>query len=354
MKRKYLMQVLLYGAFALLVLFAVFVSGKLTEGGEKRIEPIPEFSVMLEGKEISALYYDTDHMWVGCNDGIYLFDHLTMEILQVVDDLQLVYTSAMVQTPDGTVWVGHEHGLTGFTAEGERVEFRYPEIPKGRVNAVEWDGENLWCGTYHGAARMKKNADGWCSIEYLDQSQGLISDSVNVIKQIGDELWFASYLDHQNGGLTIKGKNVLQIGVDDGLIHPYITSLQEVGEGKVLAGCGYMRTGGLALLEKHEGIYAVTQTFEKEDGLPGEKVRYLYEDENGYLWITTEYDGILIVNQSKDGLTKPLKGLYYTVEHGLSDNEIKCIAESEENYWLGGKYGLTIISKEYINEQMKK
>ena len=56
----------------------------------------------------------------------------------------------------------------------------------------------------------------------------------------------------------------------------------------------------------------------------------------------------------RDGLKKLLSGLIFTMEHGLSDNEIKCMEETEEYYWLGGKYGLTLIRKSYIREQMER
>lgn len=355
MRKRHVIQILFYLVFGALVILAMVVSGKLSEEQEAAATKISEFSVMLEGREISALYFDGTYMWVGCNDGLLIYDGDTQELIKTIDELEVLYTSGIEQTPDGTVWIGHEEGMTGIGADGERMDFSYPDLPKGRINTVEWDGRQLWCGSYSGAARLVMTDEGWSAVQLYGAADGLISDSVNAIRKNGDELWFASYLDHRSGGLTImENDRITCIGTEEGLPHPYVTSLQVLPDGAVLAGCGYMESGGLAMVVKEQGSYQVKEVFDDLDGIPGEKVRYLYYDENGYLWITTEYDGILIVDFEKNGLEAPLAGLTYTVDHGLSDNEIKCIAETADAYWLGGKYGLTLINKSYIEEQMRE
>lgn len=259
----------------------------------------------------------------------------------------MVYSAGMIMTPDGSMWIGHEDGLTRIDEYGNRSEYRAPDIPKGRVNTVEWDREAVWIGTYSGAAKLEPCENGWEVTEIHNRATGLVSDSVNVIRSVDDTLWFASYLDTKNGGITIVSDRGRQtITVEDGLPHPYVTSLLPLSDGRMLAGCGYMNTGGLAVIAGEDSVYRVAETYGKEEGLPGEKIRFLYQDASGYLWITTEYDGIVIINP------KTSKSLYFTEEHGLSDNEIKCMTESEEYYWLGGKYGLTVIPKEEIQMRM--
>lgn len=110
--------------------------------------------------------------------------------------------------------------MTGLqeNGDGDRLEFSYPDIPKGRVNTVEWDGERLWVGTYHGAASLIRSPSGWKVESIYNSSNGLCSDSVNVIKSTGHSLWFASYLDHKNGGISIWDNDGTHfITVADGL-----------------------------------------------------------------------------------------------------------------------------------------
>ena len=309
------------------------------------------FTILRSGEEISALYYDGENVWVGCNDGVYVYNADTREEIKYYGGLNLIYSAGITKSSDGTVWIGQEDGLTGIqeNGDGDRLEFSYPDIPKGRVNTVEWDGERLWIGTYHGAASLIRSPSGWKVESIYNSSNGLCSDSVNVIKSTGHSLWFASYLDHKNGGISIWDNDGTHfITVADGLPHAYVTSLQYLGDEKMLVGTGYMDDGGLALVQKINKEYKITATFFSENGVPGEKVRQLFLDEDGYLWITTEYDGVLILNYAEDGLQSELQGLYLKEENGLSDNEIKCLIKVKDSYWLGGKYGLTIVPQNIV------
>lgn len=356
MRRNRIFTFVLYISFALLIVIAFILSLFITENKEKTSPQKEDFVVLKEGKEISAIYYDGTNVWIGGNDGVTVCNADTMEEVRYLEEFKLIYSAEITQTPDGTVWIGHEDGLTGIQdiAGEKRVDFHYPDIPKGRINTVEWDGERLWVGTYNGGAGLICEDTGWRVDRIYNRSNGLCSDSVNVICNAGESLWFASYLDTKNGGISILEKDEFQyLTSEDGIPHPYVTSLQYLGDNKMLVGTGYMDTGGLALVQKAENGYKVTETYSVEDGLPGEKVRQLFLDSEGFLWITTEYDGIVILNYERDGLKKDLNGIYLTEGNGLSDNEIKCIAETPQGYWLGGKYGLTLINRSFVREKLQ-
>ena len=158
----------------------------------------------------------------------------------------------------------------------------------------------------------------------------------------GDALWFGSYLANQPGGISILReengkKNWQYLTAEEGLAHPYINAILVLEE-KVLVASGQLTAGGLNVLREFPEGYAVEDTFGVEDGIPGEKVRWLYQDSEGHLWITTESDGLILCKD--DVLEHPLKGICLTWKEGLSDNEIKKIAESEQYFFLAGRYGL--------------
>ena len=72
-----------------------------------------------------------------------------------------------------------------------------------------------------------------------------------------------------------------------------------------------------------------------------------------YIWPSCHddpmgHDGVLILNYAEDGLQSELQGLYLKEENGLSDNEIKCLIKVKDSYWLGGKYGLTIVPQNIV------
>ncbi|MGN0297762.1 MAG: two-component regulator propeller domain-containing protein [Lachnospiraceae bacterium] len=348
-------QTMMYLLFAVLVCAAFYLSGKLTSKSQEKNETLDGIRILCEDMEISAFLVAEGQVWVGSSNGIYIFDANTLEIIRQVEDLEIIYTSGMAQSLDGTIWVGHESGLTGFLKDGRRIDFHSPDLPKGRINTVCFDGSALWCGSYHGAARLELEEGQWKVVQTYTQQEGLICDSVNVICAQGEAIWFASYLNHVSGGITIWERNHIQyLSVEDGLPHFYITSLLSLDENTMLAGTGYMEEGGLAVIEKSEMGYEVIQVFEKKDGIPGEKVRYLYRDSHGYLWITTEYDGVLVLDDTEHGLTAPLEGLILTRHQGLSDDEIKCIAQTDQYIWLGGKLGLTLIEQDKFLKWMEE
>lgn len=120
---------------------------------------------------------------------------------------------------------------------------------------------------------------------------------------------------------------------------------------KVLAACGQLMAGGLNRIERTEEGFSVTDTYGAADSIPGAKVRWLYLDTAGYLWITTESDGLIITEGTE--LTHPIDGVVLTWEQGLADNEIKSIAEMGDYYFLAGKYGLTRIEKQAVAALME-
>ena len=102
-----------------------------------------------------------------------------------------------------------------------------------------------------------------------------------------------------------------------------------------------MMYGGLSLAEKLDGKWRIKNNLDQNDGIPGMKIRTLFLDSAGRLFITTETDGLILLSSPDELNTTPLNGTVIKQENGLADNEIKCIIECENCYFLGGKYGLT-------------
>ena len=99
--------------------------------------------------------------------------------------------------------------------------------------------------------------------------------------------------------------------------------------------------GGLSIAEKTDDSWKITGNLDQEDGIPGMKVRDLFLDSSGRLFITTEAEGIIVLDSPEELDRTPLEGLVITQENGLADDEVKCIIECDRCYYLGCKYGLT-------------
>ncbi len=311
------------------------------------------FTVFCEGEEVSALFLEDEFIWVGGRDGVKRLNQETGEVIDyVAEDLELIYAAQICSSDDGSVWIGHNSGVTVLSGEGTRFDYSAPEMSGGRVNTILPIGEQVYVGSMKGATVFEKRDGTWRVVELLSKNEGLVSDPVNVLANTEDALWFGSYLDNRPGGVSIRTAEGWQyLTVEEGLAHPYINEILPVGD-EVLVACGQLTAGGLNVVTNTETGYVVSDSYDMEDGIPGEKVRWLYEDEAGYLWITTESDGLILSDDAK--LEHPIDGVVLTLENGLSDNEIKRIVESDKYYWLAGRYGLTRIDKTAIRGLMEE
>lgn len=310
--------------------------------------------VYLEGDEISALYPMDDSLWVGGKDGIKKIDYETGKVIDyVISDVQLIYAAQIIMSEnDNSIWIGHNDGVTILLEDGNRIDFSEPDITGGRVNTILETARGIYVGTMQGCTVFTYHDGAWYVSRTYNKNSGLAADPVNVLAEINEDIWFGSYLDNEPGGISILSNDDTwnYLSVKEGLPHPYINAILPTNS-FTLVGTGQLTAGGLAEIEKKNNTYIIKDTFDTNDGIPGEKIRQLYMDNANYIWITTESNG-LIVCRDLQCIMHPINGIVLNEKDGLSDNEIKCIVETETHYWLGGRYGLTRISKDTINELM--
>jgi ligand-binding sensor domain-containing protein len=96
-------------------------------------------------------------------------------------------------------------------------------------------------------------------------------------------------------------------------------------------GTGFSATGGLTRYDGRRW-----QSFDRDDGLAGPKVRYLFQDQAGVLWVGSETSGIVRMA----GEQWPV----YSPKNGLAGWEVLAmLQDSEQNVWLGTEAGLTRV-----------
>lgn len=334
------------------VLAAVLIVNARRKMQGDKAEPLSGFQVFCGGEEISALFWTGDCLWVGGRDGVKRLDIQTGEVLgYVAEDLELIYAAKIARASDGSIWVGHNGGVTVFPAGGGRKDFGESDLAGGRVNTILCLEDQVWVGDMEGASLFELRDGTWRAVEKHTKENGLLAAPVNVIACQEGALWFGSYLDNRPGGISIFTASGWQyLTSEDGLAHPYINCLLPL-EDQMLAACGHLTAGGLNQIEEGKDGFRVMDTFDMRDGIPGAKVRWLYLDSSGYLWITTESDGILLARGTE--LAHPIEGVTLTWEQGLSDNEIKGIVEAGDYYFLAGRYGITRIERQAVKDLME-
>lgn len=270
--------------------------GKLwvgTHGGLNRIG-IKKVSVLShnEGLDYGVVQgmgeVSSNLIWAAQPDGLYQGDgRIFRQLLLSALTPQESPVSSILSVPDGSCWLGGQHGLLHFKnprqAEREGGE---PALTNLNISALGADpAGGIWAGTRNG------------------------------------QLW------HLGGDRWQRVTNFSQT-------HP-ITSIVIGRDGRIWAG-----TEG-------DGLYCRSaetgNSFAKVNGLSSGWIRTLFLDSEGSLWIGTTGGGL---SRLKDGSIAT-----FTMREGLPDNTISQILEDDEgNLWLGGDRGIVRISEQDLQD----
>jgi ligand-binding sensor domain-containing protein len=299
---------------------------------------IPGIVTIRPPGEVSALALVGDTLFAGGKDGLFAIDTKSLEVTRPIptEALPLGHVRGLLHTPDGTLWIGHDAGLTTWKGAAVRTYTTADGLPANRVQCVMRDASGVvWAGTVSGAAGY----GGGKRFASLTSADGLADGMVNTMMQKSDgTLWFGSYSAPRGGVSVLRTGGFATLETAQGLPHPNVTSFLEDSDGSVWVGTGFSSRGGAArvVLEGPTQIPRVVQTLGKAQGLAGEKVRSLFKDRDGTYWFGSEVDGIAV--------GKPGDWRVLTTAEGLADNEVKCVLQGDDGrVWLGTRNGVSLI-----------
>ena len=328
----------LVAAGALLVAGQLLASAAAHES--KRQQQVTGWATLNPPEEVSALALQDDTLWAGGSEGIFRVDLNAQQVLeQTPEEAALKYTRALFVDAANRLWVGHDQGLSCLDGQRWSHYTTAHGLPDNRVNALALDLDGfLWVGTWGGAVKLdiQTPQPTPAIVETLRKSNGLLDDMVNVILcDRQDGLWFGAY-NSRTGGVSYRsGSGAWHYWtIDQGLPHNYVTAIVEDQAGDIWVGTGLLELGGLSRFTRDGPHWQLKQTLLKSQGLAGEKVRSIFQDARGVLWIGSEYDGVAL--QKKDGW------LILNQTAGLSDNEVKVMLQDRpDRIWLGTRAGIS-------------
>jgi ligand-binding sensor domain-containing protein len=257
-----------------------------------------------------------------------------------------VIVNALAVTPDGSLWVGHRDGLLRFSGGQWRELTPANGLPGREVLAIAGARSGgIWVGTAGGAVKVAASPDRTPAVtEAIGPGQGPVSPRVSAIAEDdAGALWLGTS-GAAGGGLSRRfGGQWHHWTAADGLPHADVVSLLSDAAGDTWVGCGRLDRGGAATLPCagvawKEGRPAPTTR------LTGAKVRSLYEDSRGCIWLGTEYAGLTVLRG--DGTIGPV-----TIREALPHPEVMAIAEASDGaVWLGTGAGLVRIARQAAEE----
>ncbi len=245
---------------------------------------------------------------------------------------------------NGILWVGHDSGLSYFDGKSWQTLTQAEGLPDPNVRTLAQTKQgDLWIGTNNGAVCLQ-GPGPWtrASMLVLTPRDGLLHGLVSAILEDQEGgIWFGNYAAPQGGLSRLKDRQWQHWTPKQGLPHANITCLILDPEGRVWAGCGFLDRGGAVLFSAVNGSWNIEKILPAHE-LAGIKVRSLFQDSRGRVWIGSENDGLAIRSQNKT-----LKIL--TTQDGLANQEVLVAAEAPDKaIWLGTIAGLNRIGPEAL------
>jgi signal transduction histidine kinase/ligand-binding sensor domain-containing protein/DNA-binding response OmpR family regulator len=256
----------------------------------------------------------------------------------------------------GRLWFGTGFGLQ-YLQNGKFVTYT-EELKEDSINAIFEDrAGSLWVGTYN--AGLKRIKDG--AVASYDSHNGLSADTIHTIFEDREgSLWIGT----DNGGLNrFKVGEFSSFTTDDGLVANVVLSISQDRNGALWIGTNQgvsrYQNGAFVNYARPKFPIALTKTlyashdgsvwfgandglmnlrddkitaYTTRDGFSDDRLRVLFEDREGTLWVGTQSEGL---SRFKAGVITN-----YTTNNGLSNNYIRSLTEDRAgNLWIGTRDG---------------
>lgn len=334
MRKNNLTPVIVLAFVAVILL----IMGYMGRQSPQETEP-SKYTILDPPSDVTCMVEQDDVLWVGGKEGVVKIDIETKSVQDIQCDERMTYTRHMLIYNE-TLWIGHDRGLTWYNNSGCETLTEEDGMIDDRVNyLMEASDGALWAGTWHGAYYYQEGA--WESITVDD---GLMDNYVNVmIEDNYGGIWFGSNTAPE-GGISIYHDGKWQyFNTENGLVHNNIVQFYEDTDGSIWASTGLLDIGAAIKFQYLDGEWKLTEILNDTHGLPKGKIRSVYRDNEGYLWVGSENNGLAI--ETPDGFK------IITRDDGLSHDEVKVYyVDEKNNLWLGTRYGITILSENDIDE----
>ncbi len=293
--------------------------GGLTRLNNGNIRTFTTNDGLPENRIRDIIFDNNGQLWIATREGLVRYMNPDFEIFDETQGLNNVRVQTLVFDNKNRLWLGTEGGVSLF----ENTAFKNFTTDNGLSNniiyssTVDQEG-NIWFGTFGGGANLFLGD----YFENFTNLQGLSNDVVTSITEGEDgEMWISTY----GGGLNKLKNGVFEtFSLDQGLLDDKVFSLDKDSKGRIWIG---MRNG-LAYIE-NDRFHIVD---EKE--FPYRKIRQVYEDPDGLIWISSYDDGMI----QYDG--NSFRQL--TTEDGLADNTVLgSIRGDDGSLWMATYGGVT-------------
>lgn len=246
--------------------------------------------------------------------------------------------SSFAEDPIGNLWIGTEGGGLNYfdrkTASFEHYKSSLKQakgISGNNVKSLLLANDSLWVGTFqHGLNLLNNRTRQFQHFRHQpEDSSSLGGNNVYSLLSEGSYLWIALYNDGVDR-LNLKTGEFSHLRANENIPHSLSTNdvrvLYKDPQGDIWAGT----EKGLNLMQGRD-----PETIRFQHFLPHVKVYALQATDSLGIWIGTFNHGLYYLNKS-DGSFK-----HYTTEDGLAGNSVFGILEDDEGHiWLSTNNGI--------------
>jgi len=293
--------------------------------------------------------------WIGTDQGLYKFDHLTTNITSYRNDpgdpnsLSDDYGWCLFMDPAGFLWIGTNNGISKTQVLEEKFHLLSADslspisLSSSRVMAILEDSErNLWVGTDGGGLNCVRWDIPGPQV-YNTANSPLRSDNIWALAEdrVG-HIYIGSY----NGGLSRLDKatgKIFNYPMNEDHVYSLpnrrVLALLTASDGKVWVGT---RGSGLSCLDPATGRFRVySPDRDGANGFPSQTVLSIAEDPMGRIWIGTQEGGLALYLPEEDRF----KVFSNKIDDAasISDNNVWAVEfDKSGRLWAGTQGGINI------------
>ncbi len=274
------------------------------------------------------------------------------ERLSVEQGLSQSWVRAILQDPQGYLWIGTEDGLNRYDGYDFKV-FKHDlddpgSLADSNITALLVDNaDRLWVGTLNGLDRYDPGSGTF--VHYRTQAGNERSLAGMEISSLYQDRQGLLWVGSEDGGLSrydAASDSFIRYQYDpsrpDGLSDNHVYSIVEDREGVLWVGTA---AGGLNALDRQNGSFRSYRADPDDPlSLSSDAVRSVFEDSQGNLWVGTETGGLNLFNRKAQTFTQFRNRPGDS--NSLSSDEVRVIYEDGNGtLWIGTKAGINRLDR---------
>lgn len=293
---------------------------------ESKVVPFADSPVTLDVRGVTA---SGDEMWIAGSKGDALrWDGRQFSSTALLPSTPALSITALLGTPDGTLWIGTTNGLFCRTMKGVETFTETNGLVNDHILSLHRSVDGtIWIGTKGGLTRIIGR-----DIENYGTKDGL---SQNAVHSIGEDHEGHLWVGTKHGLNEFVDRRTIPFTVNEGLPSNDVGPVLQDPAGTIWIGT---MDAGLAQYDGKE-----VRTLTRNDGLASDTILALANDPQAGLWIGTERG----INQLRDGKVVAT----YTTEQGLPTNRVNCLHFDRQGVlWAGTSAGLVSLREDAFLE----